>query len=74
MDDIKERFICGNKVQYEQSDKDGIYYLENDIECAEADVFFYYARHRKPAPFEDDRERQFELSYEGSDTYKLSRR
>lgn len=71
---MKERFVHGNKVEYDENDREGVFYLEDDLSRDEADVFFYYARNRRPAPFEDDRERNYLLTYKGSDTFELRRR
>ena len=65
--------IRGRKVIYEKRAAKGIDYLRNDLDSAEARVFFDQARMRGSAPFEDDNDRQFTLIYKSS-TYFLKRR
>lgn len=71
----KEIFIHGNKVVCEDDAKDGATYLERDLDSREADVFFYYARMKRQAAFfEDDRDRGYELTYLGSEEYRLDKK
>ena len=48
--------VKGHKVIYEKRAARGINYLRNDLDYAEARVFFDQARMRESAPFEDDNE------------------
>lgn len=67
--------IKGHTVYYDDETKDGIYYLSQDLDFNEADVFFEYAKMHQKADFEDDRERQFTLFYNSSrGIYWLGRR
>lgn len=71
----KKTFVHGYKVNHEDDAKEGVFYLENDLDAKEAEVFFYYARNRRQsAYFEDDHDKSFELTYEGDDEYRLKKK
>lgn len=70
---MKEIYIHGFKVKYEENAKRGIDYLLYDLDREEAKVFFDQARARRYAKFEDDREGQFTLTY-NHDSYTLIKR
>jgi len=71
---MKETYIYGFRVKYEDNAKDGVNYLFSDLDRDEARVFFDQAKARKSAKFEDDEDRQFTLSYDGDGSYSLMRR
>jgi hypothetical protein len=60
---MKEIYIHGLKVKYEDNERTGINYLLYDLDAKEAKVFFNEAKRNKYAEFEDDKEGQFTLSY-----------
>lgn len=71
---MKEIYIHGFKVKYEDNSKGGINYLLYDLDREESKVFFNNARRSKFSEFEDDREGQYTLSYNNDGTYTLIRR
>ncbi len=71
---MKEIYIHGLKVKYEDNAKEGVDYLIYDLDREEAKVFFEQARLRGYSQFEDDREGQYTLSYNQDGTYTLIRR
>ena len=71
---MKEVFIHGLKVKYEEGEQAGINYLLNDLDVNESRVFFDQARDKKYVEFEDDREGQYTLSYNREGSYTLIRR
>lgn len=71
---MKEIRIHGFKVKYEDNARPGIDYLLYDLDSEEARVFFYQAKLKKYAKFEDDEDRQFTLSFNLDGTYTLIRR
>ncbi len=71
---VKYEYIHGFKVEYESEEehiRDGISYLDNKIDIAEAKVFFSQAHDKKSAQFEDNENHQFTLMYKGNDVYIL---
>ena len=71
---MKEVFIHGFKIKYEESEQAGVNYLLNDLDVNESRVFFDQARDKKYVEFEDDREGQYTLSYNREGSYTLIRR
>lgn len=71
--DMEKTTIHGFGVYYEKDAYAGITHLRDDLDFAEARVFFDQARSRGSANFEDDEDRQFTLSYRGG-VYTLLRR
>jgi hypothetical protein len=71
---MKEIYIHGFKVKYEENEQAGINYLLYDLDIHESRVFFDQARAKKYAEFEDDREGQFTLSYNSDGSYTLMTR
>jgi len=71
---MKEVFIRGFKVRYEEGDQGGINYLLYDLDAEESRVFFNEAKRNKYAAFEDDKEGQFSLSYDKDGSFTLMRR
>jgi hypothetical protein len=71
---MKNIYVHGFKVEYEDKAKKGVDYLLYDLDREEARVFFDQARLRKRAEFEDDDEGQYTLYYQGSNSYKLVKR
>lgn len=65
--------IHGFTVAYEKNAVEGIEYLRDDLDSAEARVFFDQARQRGSAQFEDDEDRQYTLLYQNGN-YALARR
>jgi hypothetical protein len=68
---MKEIYIQGLKVKYEDNERAGINYLLYDLDAKEAKVFFNEAKRNKYAEFEDDKEGQFTLSYSSDGNYTL---
>ncbi len=58
---VKKTVVHGFPLVYEEKAKAGMEYLRDDLDAAEARVFFDGARARGSAPFEDDDDRQFTL-------------
>ena len=71
---MKEVYIHGFKVRYEEDAWFGIEYFRRDLDRAEARVFFDQAKRKKFASFEDDQDRDYTLSYNNDGSYNLSRR
>ena len=71
---MKEIYIHGFRVKYEDNVKSGVEYLLYDLDREEAKVFFNQAKAHRYAEFEDDKEGQYTISYNGSDSYTLVRR
>jgi len=71
---MKETYIHGFRVKYEENCRDGVNYLFSDLDRDEAKVFFDQAKAKKTVKFEDDEDRQFTLSYNGDGSYTLMRR
>jgi len=66
--------VHGYKVFGDKSAKHGIDYLDNNLDYDEAKVHFKHARYSGPSKFEDDRNRDFTLKYNGDGTYTVSKR
>ena len=71
---MKQTYIHGYKVKYEDNAYSGVDYLKNDLDSKEASVFFNEARRRSQAPFEDDDDRDFILSRNSDGSYYLRKR
>lgn len=71
---MKEIYIHGHKVKYEDNEQAGINYLLYDLDAQESKVFFNEAKRNKYAEFEDDKEGQFTLSYNADGSYSLMTR
>jgi len=71
---MKQTYIHGYKVKYEDNAYSGVDYLKNDLDSKEASVFFNEARRRSSVPFEDDDDRDFILSRNSDGSYYLRRR
>ncbi len=71
---IKDRDVHGHKVSGEDDAKEGINYLDHDIQYKEAEVFFDQARQKGLAQFEDDQGRNYTLIYNKDGTYRIERR
>jgi len=71
---MKETYIHGYKVKYEDNAYSGVDYLKNDLDSKEASVFFNEARRRSQAPFEDDDDRDFILSRNSDGSYYLRKK
>lgn len=73
-DEHKIARVHGFQVRYDDRTYDGVKHLCDDLQHAEARVFFEHARRHEEAEFEDDYDRQFTLVYEGRQIYSLKRR
>lgn len=72
---MERRDIHGHVVYGEDDAKDGLNYLDYDLQKDEAEVFFRQAKLRGDAEFEDEHERQFTLIYDrGKGAYRVGRR
>ena len=71
---MKETYIHGCKVKYEDNAYSGVDYLKNDLDSKEASVFFNEARRRSSVPFEDDDVRDFILSRNSDGSYYLRKK
>ena len=71
---MKQTYIHGYKVKYEDNAYSGVDYLKNDLDSKEASVFFNEARRRSQAPFEDDDDRDFILSRNSDGSYYLRKK
>lgn len=69
----EKTIIHGHHVAYEKDAYEGVRYLKNDLDHKEAEVFFSQARMRGSVMFEDDKDRQFTLTYKDG-VYSLTRR
>jgi len=70
---MNKTLVKAYTVYYEDNARQGIAYLRDDLDSTEAEVFFYHARIKGSAQFEDDADRQFTLEYK-SNKYTLIRR
>lgn len=59
---MRKEFVAGEMIYYGEDARDGMYYLQRDLQRTEAEVFIIAARERGQADFEDDHEGQFTLS------------
>lgn len=62
----KKDLICGMWVEYDEEDRDGIYYLKNRLEREEAKTLLDAARLRGKAEFEDHYGHDWTLIYNRS--------
>ncbi len=67
-------YIHDYKVEYEPDAKEGIYYLKDKLEPAEAKVFFEMAKKNKSCEFEDKSDRNFTLWHREHNSFILTRR
>lgn len=65
--------VHGFPLTYDENAEAGMRYLRDNLDYAEARVFFDQARSRGAAPFEDSQDRQFTLAYKNN-AYTLTRR
>ena len=68
---VHTRDIHGHKVLGEDDTVHGMDYLDHDLQFAEAEVFFKAAKNANTTQFEDDKDRQYTLKYNGDGTYQL---
>ncbi|MBU1149061.1 hypothetical protein KKI23_03130 [Patescibacteria group bacterium] len=66
--------VHGYKVFGAKDAKYGIDYLDHDLDYEEAKVHFHHARYSGPSKFEDARNRNFTLKYNGDGTYTVAKR
>ena len=72
---MKQIYLYGYYINYEDDARDGIYYLQYQIDPEEARVFFEQARLKGSCPFEDQYNRDFLLTYNYNDgSYTLTRK
>ncbi len=70
----KKEAIHGFYLNFEDADRDGVYYLRQDLQYREAKTLFDAARVQGSAHFEDDQDRDWSLNYNSDGTYTLVRR
>ncbi len=69
------RDIHGHIVYGDDASREGLNYLDYDLDHDEAEVFFKQAKLHGSAQFEDEHERQFTLLYDrGKGSYRVERR
>lgn len=72
---IKKARVHGFWVEFEEEAKEGLRHLRDDLQYNEARTLFDAARLKGSAEFEDDRDRDWTLTYNRSKgTYTLVRR
>ncbi|MFC1656627.1 hypothetical protein ACFL14_01510 [Patescibacteria group bacterium] len=65
--------IFNHSVYYQKNAKNGVEYLQYDLDGRESSVFFDQARIKGRADFEDDREGQFTLDYRNGKYFLIKR-
>lgn len=71
---MKETYIHGFKVKYEDNTYGAVGHLRDDLDFQEAKVFFDQAKLKKSVNFEDDQDINYTLSYSSDNTFTLIRR
>jgi hypothetical protein len=72
---IKKEQVYGYWVLFEEEFRNGINYLENDLQVNEAKTIFSAAKLNGSAEFEDDQDRDWTLIYNRQDyNYTLVKR
>lgn len=71
---MKETYLYGYKIKYEDNASEGIYYLQYQLDQEEVAVFFDEARLKGNCPFEDQYGRNYTLVYNSDGTYTLIKR
>lgn len=71
---MQETYIHGFKVKYEDNAKEGAKHLLYDLDREESKVFFDQAKAKRAIKFEDDEDRNYNLSYNNDRTYTLIRK
>ncbi|MFA6253040.1 MAG: hypothetical protein WCV69_02115 [Patescibacteria group bacterium] len=71
---VHTRDVHGHKVYSEEDAKDGVNYLEYNIQIEECRVFFEQAKAKGSAPFEDGKGHNYTLLYKKDDTYWVYKR
>ena len=75
MGDLKKQDVHGFKVYFDKNAQDGVNYLDHDLDYEEVKVFFRNAKFHGETKFEDDRDRDYTLSYDRSKgTYTVVKR
>lgn len=64
-----KRDVHGHVVYADDAAKDGLNYLDYDLDGDAAEAFFRQAKQTGHATFEDEHERQFAVSYRGGAYY-----
>lgn len=68
---MKEAYMHGHKVYYDDNASDGAYYLQNHANDQEARVFFDQAKSKGYIVFEDTEHRHYKLSHNPDGTYGI---
>ncbi len=68
------RDVHGYKVYSEEDAKEGLNYLDNDIQADEAKVFFDQAKSKSSVYFEDEEGHNYALLYKKDNTYWVYKR
>lgn len=71
---MKESYIHGHKVYYEENASGGTDYLLRHLDDAEARVFFDQAREKGHIKFEDAQNKDYILSHNSDGTYAIERK
>jgi hypothetical protein len=71
---IKNRDVYGYRVSGEDDVKEGVDYLDNDIQREEARVFFDQAKNKGSVQFEDDKGHNYTLVYKKDGVYWVDKR
>lgn len=71
---IQNRDIYSHRVSGEDDAKEGIDYLDHDIQVAEARVFFDQAKAKGSVQFEDSQGRNYTLLYKKDGVYWVDKR
>lgn len=69
-----KRDIHGHAVFGDESAKKGLDYLDYSLQLDEVEVFFHQAKTQGSAEFEDAKNNNYTLSYNGDGTYTLTGR
>lgn len=71
---MKETYIHGYKVKYEDTAKSGADYLLYSLDLSEVKIFFDQARNKGKADFENNQGTNFTLDHNPDATYTIIRR
>ncbi len=71
---VQIRDIHGHKVSSEEDAKEGLNYLEHNIQTEEAKVFFDQAKLKGSVQFEDGKGHNYTLLYKKDSTYWVYKR
>ncbi|MFH0952115.1 MAG: hypothetical protein V1838_02890 [Patescibacteria group bacterium] len=72
---MKKQDVHGFKVFFEKDAQKGVNYLDHDLDYKEAEIFFRNAKFRGETQFEDDDDRDYDLTYDrNKGTYTVIKR